>query len=248
MEKAVQYILTALAVLITLTVHEFSHGYAAYKLGDNTARSLGRLTLNPLKHIDPIGALCMIFFRFGWAKPVPINPRNFKNPRRDFALTALAGPGVNIIMAFVSALVFVLAFKLTAAVSGANIEFLTKLLLNTVEFVYIFHVVNIGIAVFNLIPVPPLDGSRILNVILPPRLYFKVMRYERITYFILIGWLLLGDVAKSLVLKIPFVSNTPPLAILANILSLSDMIGFIIEGISDGMIGFFSLIFPFLKL
>jgi Zn-dependent protease len=248
MEKAVQYILTALAVLITLTVHEFSHGYAAYKLGDNTARSLGRLTLNPLKHIDPIGALCMIFFRFGWAKPVPINPRNFKNPRRDFALTALAGPGVNIIMAFVSALLFILSLKLTAVISGLQISFLTKLIFNTVQFIYIFHLVNIGIAVFNLIPVPPLDGSRILNVILPPRLYFKVMRYERITYFILIGWLLLGDPIKGLVLRIPAVANTPPLAILANIFSLSDMIGFVIEEISDGMIGFFSLIFPFLNL
>ena len=96
-------ILSVLAVIIALTVHEFSHGFIAYKLGDDTAKSLGRLTLNPLKHLDPIGALTMIFFRFGWAKPVPINPRNFKKPKRDFALTAVAGPMSNIILAFFSA-------------------------------------------------------------------------------------------------------------------------------------------------
>ena len=105
-------------LILALSFHEFAHGYAAYKMGDNTAKYNGRLSLNPLKHLDPIGTLCMIFFRFGWAKPVPINPRNFKNPRRDFALTALAGPGVNIIMAFVSALLFILSLKLTAVISG----------------------------------------------------------------------------------------------------------------------------------
>ena len=95
------YILTAIAVLISLTVHEYSHGLAAYKLGDTTARDMGRLTLNPIKHIDPIGALCLLFFHVGWAKPVPINARNFRHPKRDFAITALAGPVSNLIMAFV---------------------------------------------------------------------------------------------------------------------------------------------------
>ena len=93
-------ILSALATLITLSIHEFSHAFAAYKLGDNTAKYMGRLSINPLKHLDPAGALCMIFFRFGWAKPVPIDPRNFKNPKKDFALSALAGPLSNLILRF----------------------------------------------------------------------------------------------------------------------------------------------------
>ena len=99
-------ILTAFATIITLTVHEFSHGYMAYKLGDPTAKNLGRLTLNPIKHIDPIGAVCMLFFHVGWAKPVPISLRYFKKPKRDFALTALAGPVSNLVIAILSALIF----------------------------------------------------------------------------------------------------------------------------------------------
>ena len=104
------YIFAALSALIALTVHEYSHGYAAYRMGDPTAKSLGRLTLNPLKHLDPIGALCMIFFRFGWAKPVPINPRYFKNPKRGFAIVALSGPVANLILSFFSAGLYLLFF------------------------------------------------------------------------------------------------------------------------------------------
>ena len=106
----VELILTAVAVLITLSIHEFSHAYAAYKLGDNTAKNLGRLSINPIKHLDPIGALCMLFFRFGWAKPVPINPRNFKNPKRDFAISALAGPLSNLILGFIFSGIFIFIF------------------------------------------------------------------------------------------------------------------------------------------
>ena len=98
-------LLTALAVLITLTVHEYCHGYAAYKLGDNTAKNLGRLTLNPIKHLDPIGFLCMLLAGFGWAKPVPINSRNFKKPRYGIALTSFAGPASNLILAFIFILI-----------------------------------------------------------------------------------------------------------------------------------------------
>ena len=112
MEKITEYALSALVVLIALTVHEFSHGYAAYKLGDPTAKNLGRLSLNPLKHLDPIGAICMIVFRIGWAKPVPINARYFRRPKRDFAITALAGPISNLVLAFLSALVYLLVWAL----------------------------------------------------------------------------------------------------------------------------------------
>ena len=184
------YALSALAVLITLTVHEYAHAYAAYKMGDPTAKNLGRLSLNPLKHLDPVGAICMIFFHFGWAKPVPINARNFKNPRRGFAISALAGPLINLMISFFTAPVFLIFQKAlinllarsTPAVFAFNVTY------NAMQFFYIFHVVNLGIAIFNLIPVPPLDGSRILYVFLPPKYYFGVMKYER---YIALGIMLL---------------------------------------------------------
>ena len=173
------YVLLALAVLITLSVHEFSHGYIAYRLGDNTAKNLGRLTINPIKHIDPIGALCMLVFRFGWAKPVPINMRAFKNPRRDFALTALAGPVSNLILAFVSGFIYLLILVLCRDVMFVEKNLAYHLLSNTLSFFFIFHSVNVGICIFNLIPVPPLDGSRLMTALLPPKLYYKIMRNER---------------------------------------------------------------------
>lgn len=243
MEKIVPYILTALAVLITLTVHEFSHGYVAYLLGDDTAKNRGRLTFNPLAHIDPFGAICMILFKFGWAKPVPINPRNFKNPRLGFAISSLAGPISNLLCALLGAGAYLVLFKVLSTLSVSG--FLLSLLINLLNFIYIFHFVNIGIAVFNLIPVPPLDGSRVLTAVLPTRLYFKIMRYERMTYFILIGWLLLGDIFKNALLSVPLIAKTPILNALAGVLSLSDIIGLVIEKISDGMIGLLTL-FPFL--
>lgn len=244
MTYASQIIFSALAALIALTVHEFSHGYAAYKLGDPTARSLGRLTLNPVKHIDPIGALCMVFFRFGWAKPVPINPRYFKKPKRDFALTALAGPLSNLLLAFVFGLIYLLTLKGFSSVFFES-ELSYRLAVNLTLFIYIFHAVNLGLAVFNLIPVPPLDGSRLLNVILPTRLYFKVMRYERQIYFGLIGWLLLGDFVKRALLSVPLVSASPILSAVAGIFSLTDLIGALLVKLSELIFSFWQL-FPFL--
>ena len=130
--------LSALAVLIILPIHEFAHGYMAYKLGDNTAKNMGRLSLNPMRHMDPIGALCMGVFHFGWAKPVPINPRNFKNPKKGFALTALAGPLANLIMAFLSALVYLLLNAIFRRIAFSS-AFLVTLAQNTALFFYIFH-------------------------------------------------------------------------------------------------------------
>ncbi len=165
-------------ILIALTVHEVAHGWMAYKLGDPTAKAMGRLTLNPLKHIDPIGALCMLFFHFGWAKPVPINSRYFKKPKRDVALTALAGPVSNILMAFCGILLYSILraiFLRVGALSsfGATVQQLILYLL------FYFYYLNLGLAVFNFLPVPPLDGSRIFLVFLPQKYYFGIMKYER---------------------------------------------------------------------
>ncbi len=167
------------AVLIALTFHEVAHGYAAYRLGDPTAKSLGRLSLNPLKHLDPIGALCLLVFRFGWAKPVPINSRYFKNPRRDMALTALAGPLSNFVMAFAGILLIHLFATLFYYVSPNAGGYLLNVEQVLLTFLSTFAVINVSLGVFNLIPVPPLDGSRIFLTFLPPKYYFGVMKYER---------------------------------------------------------------------
>ncbi len=168
-------------VLIALTFHEFSHGFAACRLGDPTARSFGRLTLNPLKHLDILGTICMIFFHFGWAKPVPINTRYFKKPRRDMAITALAGPIMNLILAFLG----VLLFRIMCAAIDMNpflshdTSFWIPVLRSCYILIYYFFSLNISLAVFNLIPIPPLDGSRLLMIALPPRAYMWVAQNER---------------------------------------------------------------------
>ena len=238
-------ILSALAVLITLTVHEYFHGYAAYKLGDPTAKNLGRLTLNPLKHLDPFGALCMVFFYFGWAKPVPINARYFKNPKRDFAITALAGPLANLVMSFIGAFIYALLLKLLSQISFTN-EYAYALSQNTVYFVYTFHRVNIGLALFNLIPIPPLDGSRLLCAILPQKTYFAIMKYERTIYYVLIGWLFVGSILSNFLLKIDFIGNNAVLSTIARVFSLSNLLSDAIKALSELMIKLFTSI-PFLK-
>lgn len=168
-------------VLFSLSLHEFAHGYVAYKMGDPTARNLGRLTLNPIKHLDPLGTLSMILFRFGWAKPVPINTRYFKSGKKGMALTALAGPISNLLLAFVGVIIYTVL----------NIP---KLLPNTpyseviVDLFALLIILNTYLAVFNLLPIPPFDGSRLAFVFLPDRLYFGIMKYER---YIMLGLIVL---------------------------------------------------------
>ncbi|MBQ8689968.1 MAG: site-2 protease family protein [Clostridia bacterium] len=244
-DKILYYILSALAVLIVLTVHEFAHAFAAYKLGDDTARLSGRLTLNPLKHLDIFGALCLMFFHFGWAKPVPIDARNFKKPKRDFAISALAGPLANLALAFISAFIYLLTYALLRNVTFDSL-FTLNLAQNTLNFIWIFHSINVGIAIFNLIPVPPLDGSRILNVLLPDKAYFAVMKYERTIYYVLIGWLLLGDVVADFLLSIPIIAASSVLSFIARIFSLSDILSSLFSLVSDAMLWFWKLI-PFLR-
>jgi len=168
-------------VLITLTVHEFAHGYIAYKMGDYTASIMGRLTLNPIKHIDPIGLIMMIVVGFGWAKPVPINPRNFKNPKKGMALSALAGPVANIIMAIIGVLIYSILLRIFIAAQIFNTFAQSALI-----FFNYFAMLNVWFAVFNLIPIPPLDGSRIVSYFLPPKLYYYYNYVERYGFLVLI--------------------------------------------------------------
>lgn len=185
----IQYVLILPVILLALSFHEMSHGYLAYKLGDPTARNLGRLTLNPLKHIDIFGFICMMLFHFGWAKPVPIGTRNFKKPRRDMALTAAAGPLANVLLALIFALLLRLEILIVDAffleeIGAALIGETTSTAFNMLSILnYILYMgvlLNISLAVFNLIPIPPFDGSRIAYIFLPQKLYFHVMKYEQI--------------------------------------------------------------------
>lgn len=170
-------ILTLPAVLWALSFHEFCHGWVAYKLGDRTAALQGRLSLNPLAHLDLVGTLMLIVFHFGWAKPVPIDSRYFKNPRRDIALVSLAGAGGNF---------------LTALVCGALIRLFPLFFLGNValgEFMTTLLIVNIGLGVFNLIPIPPLDGSKVLGVMLPPsalRYFYFLEQYGMLIILVLV--------------------------------------------------------------
>jgi len=185
LERIIYGLMWAVVVLFALSIHEMAHGFAAYKLGDPTAKYDGRLSLNPLRHLDPIGALSMLLFGFGWAKPVMINPNYFKNLKRDSALTALAGPLSNIIVAYIGMLLWV---HLLPVVNSTYFAI----------FLRIFITLNINLAVFNLIPIPPLDGSKIFLHLLPPRIYYEIMRYERFGFIILIIALGLGVLSPIL--------------------------------------------------
>lgn len=179
MDEIIELLISVPIILIALTFHECAHGFAAYKLGDPTAKNLGRLTLNPIKHIDIIGAICMLFFKFGWAKPVPINSRFFKKPRRDIALSALAGPVANLLLAFVGCFIYSASLRIFSSIAFTETNFAFWLYYAWCIFIFNFAWLNIALAIFNLIPLPPLDGSRIFYAFLPDRAYFKVMKYER---------------------------------------------------------------------
>lgn len=167
-------------ILFALSIHEVAHGYVAYKCGDSTAYNLGRLTLNPLKHLDPMGFLFMLVFGFGWAKPVPVNTRNFRDHKKGMALTAAAGPAANLIMGLISAVLYGLCLAWYSFVLFTQeSEFLVMLVYWCVQLCFMSAFLNFVYMVFNLIPIPPFDGSRIALVFLPERTYFGIMKYER---------------------------------------------------------------------
>lgn len=176
-------------ILLALTCHEFAHGYVAFRLGDPTAKMLGRLTLNPIKHLDPIGTLALIITQmFGWAKPVPVNPRYFKNPSKDMMLVAIAGPLTNLFLAAVCAIVFKIIIAMNIPITPVT-ETVLKPLVIMIKFSII---INVALAVFNMLPVPPLDGSKVMMHFLPPEMAFKVSRYEQYGFVILIFLLFTG--------------------------------------------------------
>lgn len=187
-------------IFLVSPVHELAHGAAAVALGDKTPRWQGRLTLNPLAHIDWIGSLMILLFGFGWAKPVQVNMRNFKNPKVGMALTALAGPFSNFLIAFIAALFFVPVVNWCAPIFFSGYYSAeTYILEEIVWYTYTtFILLNLSIGLFNLIPIPPLDGSRILSAILPDKYYYQLMRYEQYSFMLLIVVFYVLDVDRFL--------------------------------------------------
>ncbi|MBO5136657.1 MAG: site-2 protease family protein [Clostridia bacterium] len=179
-------LISVFCVLLSISIHEFAHGYMAYKLGDDTARVMGRLSVNPLHHLDPIGALCLLFFHFGWAKPVPVNPSKFTKVKikTGMVLTAIAGPLANFILGFIAMILLRVVILYMADFAVSELLFI---------ILYTLVIMNVGLGLFNLIPIPPLDGSKVLNALLPARIYFKIMQYERYGTLLLILFIWFGS-------------------------------------------------------
>ena len=190
MDGILSYIIDALyslpGILVGLSFHEWGHAYAAYKRGDPTARNLGRMTVNPLAHIDPLGFLSLLILGFGWAKPVPVNPNYFRKPKQGMAVTALAGPVSNLLLAVLFLGIGKVIYLYAPYSEGMNVFF--EWCLFTVA------PMSVGMGLFNLIPIPPLDGSKVLAMFLPNSAYGQLMRYERYGILVLLAlsWLGLG--------------------------------------------------------
>ncbi|MEG2205107.1 MAG: site-2 protease family protein [Oscillospiraceae bacterium] len=180
--RIIIYAIRALVMLLAIPVHESAHALVSSWLGDSTAKDNGRLTLNPMAHFDLLGAMCMILTGFGWARPVPIGANRFKHPKLGMAVSALAGPVSNLLLGYFG----YIAYKLTAYTLTGRTQSILLLFFQT------FVLINVMLAVFNLIPVPPLDGSRIALAFLPQRIYFSIMRYEKYIFLALFVVLAMG--------------------------------------------------------
>ena len=186
-------------ILFSLTIHEYAHALVAYRLGDDTAKRQGRLSLNPLVHLDLLGTLLLFIVHFGWAKPVPVDPRNFRNPKKDMLMVALAGPVSNILTAVAAAVILKAIFENFAVIPpGSGADVAARML---VWFMYI----GIVLAVFNMIPVPPLDGSRVLYGLLPDSLAYRYAKFETYGIFILFAFFLFGGQFLGYFIRVPVV-------------------------------------------
>ena len=191
-QQVLMHVLSIVVIIaLILPFHEWAHGFAAYKLGDPTAKNQGRLSFNPIVSIDPIGALCIFLFGFGWAKPVPIDPSYFKKPKTDMAIAALCGPLANVVAALVGGFLY----NLCAAI---YIHSRFAILVWAMYFFYYYIIINVGLAVFNLIPIPPLDGSRIVAAFLPDKMIFKYYQYQNIFMVLILALCFLGVLSVPL--------------------------------------------------
>lgn len=213
MEQYLVYLYIIPAALIAIVCHELTHGLFSYLLGDPTPKEQGRLSLNPAKHLDLFGTLCLIFFGFGWAKPVRVDPRYYKNPKWGMALVALGGPLANFLIALISGLAVTLIQNYAPYTEFYNILF---------NFFLYLMIINIGLGTFNLIPIPPLDGSKIIGAILPDNAYVQYMKYQKYGMIFIIGLLILLDVLEAM--GYPSLLNTMLDIIVEFILKLWDFI------------------------
>ncbi|WP_294797249.1 site-2 protease family protein [uncultured Fenollaria sp.] len=184
-------IIRTIAVLVAIIPHEMAHGYAAYLCGDETAKNDGRLSLNPLHHLDPIGTICLIFFKFGWAKPVMINPNNFRDRKKGTFFVSIAGVLTNFILAII-AVIIMKYIRLS--------DFVFEIFMNIFWF-------NIILGVFNLIPIPPLDGSKLLFSFLPPKYEYYLIKYEKYGYILLLLLIMTDNLDKILIPMVNFMIN-----------------------------------------
>lgn len=187
MNVVMEYVLIGLSILIALVFHELAHGYISHKLGDPTPSRDGRLTLNPMAHLDLFGTICMVVFHFGWAKPVQINSQYYKNRKLGTVLVSLAGPCMNFILALIGTILIALLPETIFSL-----------------FLYYFVSINTSLGVFNLIPIPPLDGSKVLGAVLPEEIYFGYMRYEQYGMFLLMILLMTGVLTPILTVLVNF--------------------------------------------
>lgn len=183
--RLLMLVIQAAVALLCIIIHECAHGFAADRMGDHTARRSGRLSWNPLRHIDPFGLIMMIVAGVGWAKPVPVNPGNFRHPKRGMAITALAGPAANFVLAYAALICMGLIYRSSLSLWSEPVYFL---------FVTLFQIasLSVGLGVFNLIPIPPLDGSKVLFSFLPDLIYFTILRYERYIMLALFALVFVG--------------------------------------------------------
>jgi len=177
------------ALLIAISMHEYAHAYVSYKLGDDTAKNMGRLSINPFVHLDLFGTICLVLLGFGWAKPVGINPDKFKNRKKGMLLSAAAGPVMNLLIAVIAVFIYLLLIK----IFYSSVSETFNIFLNIIYYIFIY---NIFLCVFNLLPLPPLDGSKVLAAFLPEKLEYKFYQYERQMYFILLILIITQVVVK----------------------------------------------------